>query len=105
MHCCNTRIDSSLSSFCPEHLSSLPGGAYLPVPHSRHTLCANAGFFASIQQNTGFCRSSSQHGLVSGKVGVAVGGLVGEEVGAMVGHSFSRLVPVVWYPFAKLPYV
>jgi len=77
----------------------------LPVPHSRHTLCANAGFFASIQQNTGFCRSSSQHGLVSGKVGVAVGGLVGEEVGAMVGHSFSRLVPVVWYPFAKLPYV
>ena len=56
-------IDSSLSCVCPKHLSSLPGGAYLPVPHSRHTLCANAGFFASIQQNTGFCRSSSQHGL------------------------------------------
>ena len=77
----------------------------MPVPHSRHTLCANAGFFASIQQNTGFCRSSSQHGLVSGKVGVAVaglvgeevgvavGGLVGEEVGAMVGQVLPRLVP------------
>ena len=73
----------------------------MPVPHSWHTLCANAGLRASMQQKIRFSRSVSQHGLievgervavgedvgvaVGEDVGVAVAGLVGEEVGAAVG--------------------
>ena len=100
-------IDSSLSCVCPKHLSSLPGGAYLPVPppHSWHVPCAINGQRSSIHANNGFCRITSQHGLfevgervaVGEEVGVAVAGMVGEEVGeaegAMEGQSLPRLVP------------
>ena len=71
----------------------LPGGAYLPVPHSWHTLCANAGLRASMQQKIRFSRSVSQHGLIEVGERVAVGEEVGVAVGAMLGQALPRLVP------------
>jgi hypothetical protein len=65
-------------------LSSLPGGAYLPVPHSWHTLRANTGLRASIQQKDGLSRSSSQHGNEEDAV-----------MGAVVVQAVSRLVPLM----------
>ena len=86
----------------PEHAEH-EIGSYLPLsaqlerllaylPHSWHTLSANAGLRASRQQKIGFSRSSSQHGLFE------VGEEVGERaevvsVGEEVGQSLPRLVP------------
>jgi len=86
----------------------LPGGAYLPVPHSWHTLCANAGLRASMQQKIRFSRSVSQHGLIEvgervavGEEVVSVGEEVGEEVvsvgeevvGEVVGEAVGQMLP------------
>ena len=76
----------------------------MPVPHSWHTLSANAGLCASIQQKTGLSRSRSQHGLLfevgDGGLGAAVvmvgeelGAVVGEELGAVVGDSVEQSLP------------